>query len=102
MITISRSFEVITPASAEHGEAAENGFCYEDDKVSFRELVQLLEDHLVPSCSHGIPSWTSSYAGIDYRTGEETLYSIHPGRDAISQKYWAKAVRAAGITKGVR
>jgi hypothetical protein len=102
MIAISRTYEVITPASAEHGEAAESGFCYEDDKVSFRDLVRLLADHPVPSCSHGIPSWTSSWSGIDYSTGEETIYSIHPGQDRISQKYWAKAVRAAGITKGVR
>jgi hypothetical protein len=102
MITISRTYQVYTQASAEHGEAAESGFYYEDDKVTFRELVQLLADHPIPSCSHGIPDWTTSYPDIDYRTGRETFYSIHPGRDAISQKYWAKAVKAAGITREAR
>jgi hypothetical protein len=102
MITITRTYEIITPESAEHGEAAESGFCYEDDKVSFRDLVRLLGDHPVPSCSHGIPNWASSYPDVDYCTGEETINSIHPGQDRISQKYWAKAVKAAGITKEVK
>jgi hypothetical protein len=99
MIKVSRTYEVITPESVEHGEVAESGFDYQEERVNFRELIGLIQDHPMPSCSHGIPNWTSSYPETDYRTGAETIYSIHPAQDAISQKYWAKACRIVGITK---
>lgn len=99
MIKVSRTYEVITPESVEHGEAAESGFEYEAESVTFRELISLIQDHPMPSCSHGVPNWTSSYPRIDYCTGAETTYSIHPAQDAMSRKYWAKACRIVGITK---
>lgn len=96
---ISRTYEIVTLESAENGEAAESGFDYEALPVTFRELLGLILDHPMPSCSHGIPRWASSYPETDYMTGAETTYSIHPAQDAISQKYWAKACRQSGITK---
>jgi len=42
MILISRTFDVVTPESAEDGESAESGFITESEFVTFRELVSLM------------------------------------------------------------
>jgi hypothetical protein len=102
MILISRTFEVVTPESAEEGEAAESGFLSEGEAVTFRELVSLMRDHPLPSCypPRGEAfEWLSSHSETDYRDASERTESLHydksnpPSRD----KYWRKAMRAAGI-----
>jgi len=99
MIKLSRTFETVTPESAENGDVAEHGFLFEGIEYTLREAVALVSAHPVPSCSHGTPGWVSSYPEPDYGTGAETVYSVHPGDDPVSQKYWAKILRAAGLLK---
>jgi len=100
-ILISQTFEIVTEESAEHGEPAESGFDWEDIPHGFRETVELIQSggFNVPSCSPGVPDWLSTESEQDFRTGEYETKSIHPGRDARSQRYWAKACRAAGVVK---
>ena len=45
MILISRTYNITTEESAEHGEHAEDGFIVEDEPVTFRELVSLMREH---------------------------------------------------------
>ena len=104
MILISRTFEIVTPESAEDGEAAESGFLAESESVSFRELVSLMESHPVPSNSHPEGSqweWLSSHPETDYRDASETTESLHYCRENPPRraKYWRKAMRAAGIIR---
>lgn len=91
MITISKTYEIITEESAEHGDAEERGFIFQDAEYTFRDLVNELIEFPVPSCWPGIPDWASSHEMINYSDGSVTIESIHPGNDYKSQKYWAKA-----------
>ena len=103
MIVISQTFEIVTPESAEIGEVAESGFDFEDREFEFRELVEYIQDNgfYNPSESHGVPRWLSSDpgTGTNWSTGEDETKSIHPAKDRVSQRYWEKACRAAGIIK---
>lgn len=101
-IILSQTFEIVTEESAEHGEAAERGFDWENVEYTFRDLVQLIksEGFNVPSCSPGVPDWLSTQVIRDrafFEQGEDRTLSLHPGRDARSQRYWAKACRAADV-----
>lgn len=97
MIYVSRTYEVITPDSAEQGEAAEQGYEFEDVPHTFRELVDLMQTHREPSewpCTN--PSawvWFTSDEDTDFRTGEARRTSIHFSKknDPRALKYWAKA-----------
>lgn len=104
MIIISRTFEIVTPESAEDGESADSGFLAESESVTFRELVSLMESHPVPSNSHPEGSqweWLSSYPETNYRDCSETTESLHFSRENPPRrlKYWRKAMRAAGIIR---
>ena len=106
MIKISKTYEIVTHESAEHGEAAEHGFIFESEGYTFRELVQLMRDYNNPSCSPasgGVYEWLSSHADIDYTTGAETIESIHYSaeNEPSKAKYWRKAMVLAGLIKGV-
>ena len=104
MILISRTFDVVTPESAEDGESAESGFITESEAVTFRELVSLMRDHPNPSCyppSGEAYEWLSSYPETDYRDASERTEALHFDRENPSRnaKYWRKAMVAAGIIR---
>jgi hypothetical protein len=104
MILISRTFDVVTPVSAEDGESAESGFLVESESVTFRELVTLMRAHPVASCypPRGESSeWLSSHPETDYRDASERTESLHFDREnpPRAAKYWRKAMRAAGIIR---
>lgn len=104
VILISRTFEIITPESAEDGESAESGFLVESEPVTFRELVSLMESHPNPSCyppSGDSSEWLSSYPSQDFRDCSETTESLHFSRENPPRraKYWRKAMLAAGIIR---
>lgn len=104
MILISRTFEVVTPESAEDGEAAESGFLAESESVTFKELVSLMKSHPVPSCRPArgeAYEWLSSYSETNYRDASETTESLHYCRENPPRrlKYWRKAMCAAGIIR---
>lgn len=102
MIKISITYEIISPESAEEGEVADTGFVREDDEVTFGDLVRLMRVYRNPSCwppTGATYEWLNGNYETDYRTGEERLESLHFERDNAprAEKYWAKAMRAAGI-----
>lgn len=104
MILISRTYEIVTPESAENGDVSESGFLVESESVTFRELVSLMESHPIPSNSHPKGTqweWLSSYPSQDYRDCSETTESLHYSRENPPRrlKYWRKAMRAAGIIR---
>ena len=95
MIVISVTYEIVTPESAEYGEIADSGFIKENEQFEFRELINLMwrEGYRYPSDSMGTPRWMNTDGDTDYETGDVEYRSIHPGRDQMSQKYWAKACK---------
>lgn len=104
MILISRTFEVVTPESAESGDVADSGFLVESESVTFRELVSLMRDYPNPSCypPRGESyEWLSSHPETDYRDASETTESLHYCRENPPRrlKYWRKAMRAARIIR---
>lgn len=104
MILVSRTFEVVTPESAEEGDVSESGFLVESESVTFRELVSLMRAHPNPSCypARGEAfEWLSSYPETDYRDASERTESLHFAREnpPRAAKYWRKAMRAAGIIR---
>jgi len=102
MILISRTFETVTPESAEFGESDDAGFICQSEPVTFRELVELMRAHPVPSsypCEGSRWDWLSSYPEENFRDCSNRTESLHydksnpPSRD----KYWRKAMAIAGI-----
>ena len=103
MILIDQTFEIVTPKSAEEGDAAERGFNYVAQPFTFREMVELLQEHPQASSSGSVdPSvWFSSYPDTGSRAyfeqGEEESTAVHFSRENPPRlaKYWAKAARFA-------
>jgi hypothetical protein len=97
MIQITR-IETVYPAPVDDdgdycpdGEASST-----DDSVSFRELVDLMREYSIPSCS---PARGEPYQ--DPYSGEWTVTSVHYSRDNPPRmaKYWRAAMRAAGLVR---
>lgn len=103
-LIISECYEIVTPESAEYGDAEEMGFTFEDREFTLRELVDYIESKGYsqtsdyPACAD---SWLSTYPQIeDYSTCEEVSYSLHPKRgNARTMRYWEKALRHCGFLK---
>ena len=99
-IFVNKCYQVVTPESVENGDFADSGFEYQDVEYSFRELVNEMHNFPYPSSS-----WLESIPDTDYYSGEETIYSLHPShtgnvkQDAITMRYWEKALRACGYLK---
>lgn len=105
-IILSQTYEIVTQESAADGEVSERGYDWQDAPHTFRETVELIksEGFCNPSCSHGVPGWLTTEVIQDhafFEDGEHRTLSLHPGRDARSQRYWEKACRAVGIIKGI-
>lgn len=96
MFTVT--YEIITPESAEHGDAAERGYVapgeWRDDDpqpMSLREALQLC----YPQEDSG--SWFSECDGReDYRTGAWERRSLHPPRNITASSY-GRLVRLLGL-----
>lgn len=101
MLQLSMTYETVTPESAENGEASDAGFVFEACDCGARELVRYIthDGFTNPNQSHGVPGWLSTEPETDYITGETETRSIHPGRDAQSQKVWARVLRITGVIK---
>jgi hypothetical protein len=107
MLLIHKTFEVVTPESAEDGEAADSGFDQKNEPYTFRELVSAMKVHYQPSCwplrgtEPADHVWFTSGSDTDYVTGAETTTSIHFSRanNPRSAKYWLKAAKYAGIIR---
>ena len=84
------TYEIVTPESAEHGEAAERGFVQpgnwrtEDrgEGMSLREALRLASPQ--EDCGR----WWSEVDGCDdYRTGANEVRCIHPPRGITAASY---------------
>jgi len=104
--TISETYELITPESAEQGDYADAGFNYEGAVVSWRELVETLESYgySESSCYPARPGdrfWVTAYGDQDPYTGGYINTSLHLRETSQRHlRYWYKACHAAGIKLG--
>lgn len=100
-IFLSQTYQIVSEESAEHGDFEDTGFDWEDVPHTFKEVVDLIKDcgFIHKSDSHGVPRWLSTEDDIDFQTGDRESKSLHPASDSRSQRYWAKACKAAGIIK---
>lgn len=108
-VLVSKTFTDVTPESAEHGEAADRGFLWEDTPHTFRELVALMRECSNPSSfplrrpadvTDSVWFSCEPYTA-DYETGMEREESIHYSRanDPRALKYWQLAAKAAGLIR---
>ena len=104
MILVNITYQIVTPESAEHGEAAESGFLAHNEKYSFRELVEALRYKFTNAscspCIGNVYNWFSTDANTDsLHIGSEYTEAFHYSRDnpARKEKYWAKAIKASGL-----
>lgn len=100
-IILHQTYETVSEESAANGEVADSGYDWQNVEHGFRETVELIVDggFVYPSDSHGVPRWLSTEDEQDIQSGDYTHYSLHPGDDVRSQRYWAKACKAAGLVK---
>lgn len=99
MLKLSMTYDVVTPESAEIGDFAETGFVFEACDCTAHDLARYIkhDGFIYPSASHGVPRWLSTEGETDFRTGEVETRSIHPGRDAQSQRVWERVLRICGL-----
>ena len=106
MIIINRYFEVVTPESAEEGEASERGILVEGERLTLRELIRAMqggESSCYPARGD-VSEWVSIPQGetrAHFERGEDETHTIHYARDNPSRnaRYWRIAMLAAGIVK---
>ena len=101
MILLSKTYETWDEEAIELGDTEDRGFEWEDVGHTFRELVELLKwMYSEPNSTHN-PTWFSTEPDIDYRTGEQTTYSLHYSRknEPRTAKYWQKAIEYASKYK---
>lgn len=83
------TYDIVTPESAEQGDVAERGFCSpggwkHDDvaELSLREALSAAGFRSTSRYGAGFEDGGSSFytvdPDLDYRTGEDTQYAIHP------------------------
>jgi ribosomal protein L37AE/L43A len=104
---VSKTFEEVTPESAEEGEASDRGFVFQDEIMDEEEVVHELRrgGYIYPSSSHlqGL-RWVSTEEDQDYSTGAYTTYSLHiedmDGSD-ISSGDWKRLLESAGLLAGM-
>ncbi len=83
------TYEVITPESAEHGDAEDRGFELKD--CSLREAIDYMCGEGGIEGNSSVPeycNWITAYkADYDYETGAETSYSLHfPDNMTVSSR----------------
>jgi len=101
-ILINRTFAETTPESLEIGDFSNIGMIEKNVKVTFTELIRLMQEHNLPSCSpdnfNNPHTWYSTdFYTKCYVTGTEREESIHYSIDNTPNalKYWYKAAKYA-------
>jgi hypothetical protein len=81
---VSRTYQITTPESVEHGDFAEDGYVFQDEAMSLEETVRELRD-----CSHlsSAPirspddlmgrEWANTEPVPDYSNGNDQTDSVH-------------------------
>ncbi len=105
-IIVSKTFELVTPESAEHGDSEDTGFIFEDQEYTFSELLSELQNegymHLSNSGEIDENTWITSEHTQDrdyFEKGHETRYSLHLSSDSHSRylKYWKAALKTVAL-----
>lgn len=84
------TYEIVTPDSAEHGEAEEIGYVspgqWRDSKP---QLMSLREAMRLCSPAYDCGRWWAEHGGdrCNYRTGAVETRSIHPPRNITESSY---------------
>lgn len=107
MILIHKTFCEVTPESAEIGDFSDSGFVWKNEPMTFKELVDLLENYKNASCfpiDTSIYTWFSNDFQIKWFNDctLERQESVHYSKDNPSKnvKYWVKAIKYVFNVKG--
>ena len=101
MLLLSKTYEVITEESAEHGEADDTGHFWEHSHCEFREVVQYLKG-AEPSqwpITNMESVWFTHYGEPSYTDGSVENVSFHYSKKNPPKnlKHWKAAIVAAGF-----
>jgi hypothetical protein len=95
MITFRVTYDVVTEESAEHGDFAESGFYSrggwkhsDSSEWTLRDIVREFRAR----CEDSGRWFSTANDEIDYHTGEQTQYSIHP-HDGITAASYKRLAR---------
>ncbi len=103
MITFRVTYDIVTPESAEQGDYAESGYYsrggwkHEDpSEWTLHEIVSQFGRNSLENSG----TWLSTIdSDTDYRTGEDTRYSVHPPRN-ITKSSYARVLKVLDYRKG--
>ena len=99
-LLISRTFEEVTPESAENGDVSDSGFVYESQGFTFRELVSEIKNgnFYRESATEWLSSspWVSCYATYTERSESLHFDRANPER---ARKWFELALRVATCRK---
>lgn len=99
----SVTYEIVTPESAEHGDAEERGYIAEETRL--RDALQFLFDTRTSHCDgvEGVETssstidqarWITVYNGAEYQTGARESRSLH-FPDGLTPSTRARILRLA-------
>jgi hypothetical protein len=97
-IIVSKTFEIVTPESAEYGDAEERGFEFADVSYTENELERELSRggymYLSSSGKPNSSTWITTHEEVeDYGDGSTITYSLHysneNGNDPEAEKVWS-------------
>ena len=97
-IIVSKTFEIVTPESAEYGDAEERGFEFADVSYTESELERELSNGYMYLSSSGMPdrkTWITTHEEVeDYGDGSVITYSLHYSRengdDPEAENVWSE------------
>lgn len=104
------TYEIVTPESAEHGDAAELGYAmpggwqFELDSMTPEDIEACALDlrqavGMMSSCEDSGRWFTETDSDPDYSTGAETRRSLHCP-DSITGASYRRVARLLGIRRG--
>lgn len=95
-VFVNKTYQVVSPESAEFGDFADQGFEYQDKELTLRELVDELDGYFELSNTYCIDenTWVTSEAEQDYSTGDYTTYSLHLSHNSTDRqkRIWIAAL----------
>ena len=80
LFIVSKTYEIVTPESAEEGDAEERGFEFENTKMTLAEVLSEVRDlgsHHVQSNRSTQISLYGQGEYVDYSTGDTKTYALH-------------------------
>lgn len=107
---VGKTYEIVTPESAEHGEADEHGWVFDAEPMTLRETVREIQklgafeadSSPVPQKGTRLTLYQSD-GDVDYGTGAETREALHikaPQNALLRLKqYLASEIRSFRLSK---